>query len=65
MERRCASPSPYVDAMPDEVMERMRRADSLVRPWVDSAFRAQINPDAPEVVGPPTRLNHGRIRRGI
>jgi len=63
MERRCASSSNPADAVPDEIIERMRRADSAVRPWVDPAFRAQINPDVPEVVGPPERVQ--AIRRRI
>jgi hypothetical protein len=53
MKHRYASSSTQADLMPDGVIERMRRADEAVRPWVDPAFRAQINPDMPEVVGPP------------
>lgn len=65
MEPRYVSSSTPVDVMPDKVMERMRRADALVRPWLDPAFRARINPEVPEVVGPPTRLNERRIGRRI
>ncbi len=63
---RCyTASSTYVDTTPDEIIERMRRADAMVRPWVDPAFRAHINPDVPEVVGPPTRTCSRRIRRRI
>ena len=55
MERRYASSSIPADAVPDEIIERMRRVDSIVRPWIDPAFRARINPDVPEVVGPPAQ----------
>jgi hypothetical protein len=62
MDRRHAPSPPHTDAVPDEIIERMHQADSLVRPWVDAAFRARINPDVPEVVGPPTRMKSRRIR---
>lgn len=54
---------PEADAVPAGVVERMDRADALVRPWVDPAFRAQIDPDTPEVVGPPASVYDQRIRR--
>lgn len=57
MEKGSDSSSTPVDALRDEAVERMRRVDSLVRPWVDADFRAQINPDIPEVVGPPTKTD--------
>jgi hypothetical protein len=65
MKRPYASSPTPTDAVADEVMERMHRADSLVQQWVEPAFRARIDPDVPEVVGPPTRLFGGRIRRRV
>lgn len=65
MERRYASSSIPADAVPDEIIERMHRADSAVRQWIDPAFRAQINPDVPEVVGPPTRMHKRGIGRRV
>jgi hypothetical protein len=63
MKRSYAFSPTQTDAVADEVMERMHRADSLVQQWVEPDFRARINPEVPEVVGPPTRLFGGRIRR--
>jgi hypothetical protein len=65
MDRRFISSSTHIEATPDDVVERMRHADGLVRPWVEPAFRAQIDPDVPEVVGPPIRTPSRRIRRRI
>lgn len=63
MGRHHVSPPSHSDAVPDEIIERMDRVDSLVRPWVDPAFRARIDPEVPEVVGPPNRAENRRIRR--
>lgn len=52
MDQHCASSPPHAN-VPDEVIERMRRVDHLVRPWTNPAFRAQIDPQEPEVAGPP------------
>lgn len=60
MDRPASSPT-RSDTVPDEIIERMDRADSLVRPWVDTAFRARINPNVPEVVGPPARVGNRRV----
>jgi hypothetical protein len=65
MDRSFAPSSIHVGVTPEEIVERMRRVDGLVRPWFDPAFRAQIDPDVPEVVGPPTRTPSRRIRRRI
>ncbi|HEX6037013.1 hypothetical protein [Longimicrobium sp.] len=43
-----------------EAIDRMRRADAIVRTWLDPAFRS-IDPAVPEVVGPPMRLRRRRI----
>jgi hypothetical protein len=63
MELLHASPAAAADGLPDELTERMDRADRLVRPWTDPAFRAQLDPELPEVLGPPARAAIRRIRR--
>lgn len=65
MERRYSSSSIPADAVPDEIIERMHRAHSIVRQWADPAFRARIDPDVPEVVGPPTQMFKHGIRRRV
>lgn len=64
MDRHYAS-SATPSKAPDEVVERMRRVDHLVRQLTHPAFRAQINPEEPEVVGPPTPTLIQRIRGRI
>ncbi|HYW12568.1 MAG TPA: hypothetical protein VE871_11455 [Longimicrobium sp.] len=61
MDQHYASSPPDANVT-DEVLERMRRVDHLVRQWTDPAFRAQIDPQEPEIVGPPTRTLIQRIR---
>ena len=63
MEPLHVSPAAAAEGLPDEVTERMDRADRLVRPWIDPAFRAQLDPEVPEVMGPPARAVIRRIRR--
>lgn len=63
MDQHCAAFSEHADAAPDQVTERMRRVDPLVRQWVDPAFRGRIDPDMAEVVGPPARISGRRLRR--
>jgi hypothetical protein len=60
--RHLSSPA-GVNATPAEVVERMRRADPAVQPWIDAVSGAPIDPDVPEVVGPPARIREPRIRR--
>ncbi|HST57711.1 MAG TPA: hypothetical protein VLK84_03415 [Longimicrobium sp.] len=57
------APSPPHANVPDEVIERMRSVDHLVRQWTTPEFRAQIDPAEPEVVGRPTLIQ--RIRRRL
>lgn len=64
MDQHFASSPPHV-SVPDAVVERMRRVDHLVRQWTDPAFRAQIDPAEPEIVGPPTRTLIQQIRRRL
>lgn len=61
MDHPASSPT-RSDTVPAEIIERMDRADSLVRPWVDAAFRARIDQDVTEAVGPPARVGNRRIR---
>ncbi len=63
MDHNASSPMPA--DVPDEVIERMRRVDPLVRQWTDPAFRSQVDPEEPEIVGPPTRTLIQRIRSRI
>ena len=64
MDQCRAAFSGHADAVPDGMIERMQRVDSLVRQWVDPAFRALIDPDAPEVVGQPSHTP-GRIHHRV
>ena len=64
MDQRSVSSPPHPN-VPDEVVERMRRVDHLVRQLTDPAFRAQIDPEEPEVIGPPAPTLTKRIRRRI
>lgn len=63
MIRRSAPATTDADATVDEIRARMREADHLVAIWTDPAFRARINPEVPEYVGPP-RPGIGRGVRG-
>jgi hypothetical protein len=64
MDQRSVSSAPHSN-VPDEVVERMRRVDHLVRQFTDPAFRMQIDPEEPEVVGPPAPTLTERILRRI
>lgn len=65
MDQRYVSSTAPEEVVTDQVIERMRRVDSIVREWVDPSFRSRINPDVPEVIGPPSRTSNRRIRNRV
>lgn len=52
MIHRSAPATIDADAALDEIRARMRAVDHRVAIWTDPVFRARINPDVPEYVGP-------------